>query len=50
MATLHQTQPTVQQLLTSSDYVGALDIISTAREVLDKELSGIQSFRYVCVR
>jgi len=46
MATLHQTQPTVQQLLSSSDYVGALDIISTAQEVLAKELTGIRSFKY----
>ncbi|KAF6027023.1 VPS54 [Bugula neritina] len=47
MATLHQTQPTVQQLLSSSDYVGALDIISTAQEVLAKELTGIRSFKHL---
>lgn len=46
MSTLHQTQPTVQILLSSSDYVGALDIISTAQEVLQKELAGVLSFRW----
>ncbi|XP_067943654.1 vacuolar protein sorting-associated protein 54-like isoform X2 [Watersipora subatra] len=47
MSTLHQTQPTVQILLSSSDYVGALDIISTAQEVLQKELAGVLSFRHL---
>ena len=47
MSTLQQTQPTVQQLLSSNDFVGALDIIATAQEVLANELPGIQSFRFV---
>ena len=46
MATVHQTQPTIQLLLTTSDFVGALDLISTTQEVLHQELAGIQSFRY----
>jgi len=46
MATVHQTQPTIQLLLSTSDYVGALDLISTTQEVLQQELAGIQSFRY----
>lgn len=46
MMTLHQTQPTVQQLLSSNDFVGALDVIATAQDVLKKEMSGITSFRY----
>lgn len=46
MSTLHQTQPTVQLLLSSNDYVGALDIIMAAQEMLTKELMGVTSFRY----
>lgn len=46
MATVHQTQPTIQLLLSTSDFVGALDLISTTQEVLQQELAGIQSFRY----
>lgn len=47
MATVHQTQPTIQLLLTTSDFVGALDLISTTQEVLHQELAGIQSFRHL---
>lgn len=47
MATVHQTQPTVQLLLSTSDYVGALDLIATTQEVLQQELQGIHCFRYV---
>ena len=47
MATVHQTQPTIQLLLSTSDFVGALDLISTTQEVLQQELAGIQSFRYL---
>lgn len=47
MATVHQTQPTIQLLLSTSDFVGALDLISTTQEVLQQELAGIQSFRYI---
>lgn len=45
MATVHQTQPTVQLLLSTSEYVGALDLIATTQEVLQQELQGIHSFR-----
>ena len=45
MATVHQTQPTIQLLLSTSEFVGALDLISTTQEVLTQELAGIQSFR-----
>lgn len=45
MATVHQTQPTIQLLLSTSDFVGALDLITTTQEVLEQELAGIQSFR-----
>ncbi|UYV78299.1 VPS54 [Cordylochernes scorpioides] len=47
MATLHQTQPTVQLLLSTSDYVGALDLIKTSQEVLQRELPGVVSFRHL---
>ncbi|XP_018411143.1 PREDICTED: vacuolar protein sorting-associated protein 54 isoform X1 [Nanorana parkeri] len=47
MATVHQTQPTVQLLLSTSDYVGALDLIATTQEVLQQELQGIHSFRHL---
>ncbi|XP_022787405.1 vacuolar protein sorting-associated protein 54-like isoform X2 [Stylophora pistillata] len=47
MATVHQTQPTIQLLLSTSDFVGALDLIGTTQEVLQQELAGIQSFRHL---
>lgn len=46
MATVHQTQPTIQVLLASSDFIGALDLICTTQEVLSQELRGVYSFRY----
>lgn len=48
METVHQTQPTIQLLLATSDFVGALDLISTTQEVLQQELVGVQSFRCCC--
>ena len=47
IATVQQTQPTIQLLLRSSDFVGALDLITTTQDVLQQELQGIKSFRYV---
>ncbi|XP_073409859.1 vacuolar protein sorting-associated protein 54 [Dendrobates tinctorius] len=47
MATVHQTQPTVQLLLSTSEYVGALELIATTQEVLQQELQGIHSFRHL---
>lgn len=41
MATVLQTQPTLQLLLSSSDYVAALELISSTQEVLAKELAGV---------
>ena len=51
MSTVHQTQPTIQLLLANSEFVGALDLISTTQEVLAQELQGLVCFRsvYVCV-
>lgn len=45
MAAVHQTQPTVQLLLSTSEFVGALELIATTKEVLQQELQGIHSFR-----
>nr|Q9JMK8.1 RecName: Full=Vacuolar protein sorting-associated protein 54; AltName: Full=Vps54-like protein [Rattus norvegicus]CAB96885.1 Vps54l-like protein [Rattus norvegicus] len=47
MATVHQTQPTVQVLLSTSEFVGALDLIATTQEVLQQELQGVHSFRHL---
>ncbi len=45
MSTVHQTQPTIQLLLSTNEFVGALDLIATTQEVLAQELAGIHSFR-----
>ncbi|GLH01415.1 Vacuolar protein sorting-associated protein 54 [Gryllus bimaculatus] len=47
MATVHQTQPTIQLLLSTPDYVAALELISTTQEILLQELAGIHSFRHL---
>ncbi|XP_033735707.1 vacuolar protein sorting-associated protein 54-like [Pecten maximus] len=47
MATVHQTQPTIQLLLSTNEFVGALDLISTTQEVLSQELAGVHSFRHL---
>ncbi|CAG5947463.1 vacuolar protein sorting-associated protein 54 isoform 2-T2 [Menidia menidia] len=47
MAAVHQTQPTVQLLLSTSEFVGALELIATTKEVLLQELQGIHSFRHL---
>ena len=47
MATVHQTQPMIQSLLSAPDYVAALDLISTTQEILVQELAGIYSFRHL---
>ncbi|XP_042369801.1 vacuolar protein sorting-associated protein 54-like, partial [Plectropomus leopardus] len=47
MAAVHQTQPTVQLLLSTSEFVGALELISTTKEVLQQELQGVHSFRHL---
>lgn len=45
MATVHQTQPMIQLLLGTQDYVAALDLIGTAQEICAQELVGIHCFR-----
>ncbi|XP_034944427.1 vacuolar protein sorting-associated protein 54 [Chelonus insularis] len=47
IATVHQSQPMIQLLLSTPDYVAALDLISTTQEILHQELNGIQSFRHL---
>lgn len=47
MATVHQTQPMIQVLLGTQDYVAALDLISTTQEILAQELSTIHCFRHL---
>ncbi|CAH1965831.1 unnamed protein product [Acanthoscelides obtectus] len=47
MSTVLQTQPTLQLLLSSSDYVGALELISSTQEVLAEELAGVTSLRHL---
>lgn len=47
MATVLQTQPTLQLLLSSSDYVAALELISSTQEILVKELAGVTSLRHL---
>ena len=43
--TVKEAQPTVQLLLSSNDYIGALDLIESTLKILGKELSGIQCVR-----
>jgi len=46
MATVQQTQPNIQMLLATSDYVGALDLITATQDILSRDLAGIHSFKY----
>ncbi len=45
ISTVQQTQPTIQLLLRGSDFVGALDLITTTQEVLEQELNGVHALR-----
>lgn len=45
ISTVQQTQPTIQLLLRNSDFVGALDLITTTQEVLQQELHGVHALR-----
>lgn len=49
MTTLHQTQPTIHALLSTSDFVGALDLISRSQELLENDLGGIHCFRWLVI-
>lgn len=47
MATVHQTQPMIQLLLGTQDYVAALDLIGTTQEICAQELIGVHCFRHL---
>lgn len=47
MQTVHQTQPMIQLLLGTQDYVAALDLISTTQEIVAQELIGIHCFKHL---
>lgn len=47
MATVHQTQPMIQLLLGTQDYVAALDLISTTQEIVAQELVGVHCFKHL---
>ncbi|XP_058446866.1 vacuolar protein sorting-associated protein 54 [Malaya genurostris] len=47
MSTVHQTQPMIQLLLSTQDYVAALDLIGTTQEILSQELIGLNCFRHL---
>ncbi|XP_038112094.1 vacuolar protein sorting-associated protein 54 [Culex quinquefasciatus] len=47
MSTVHQTQPMIQLLLSTQDYVAALDLIGTTQEILSQELVGVHCFRHL---
>lgn len=47
MATVHQTQPMIQVLLGTQDYVSALDLIGTTQEILAQELTTVHCFRHL---
>ncbi|XP_076820156.1 vacuolar protein sorting-associated protein 54-like isoform X2 [Clavelina lepadiformis] len=47
MVTVHQTQPTIQLLLQTSEYAGSLDLIRTTQDVLHQELAGLHCFRHL---
>lgn len=47
IVTVQQTQPTIQLLLSTSDFVAALDLITTTQEVLTQELQGVHALRHL---
>ncbi|XP_024082604.1 vacuolar protein sorting-associated protein 54 isoform X2 [Cimex lectularius] len=47
MSVVIKTQPSIQLLLSSPDYVGALDLIYSNKELLKEELADIHSFRHL---
>lgn len=47
MAEVHQTQPMIQQLLGTADYVAAIDLIGSTQELVAKELSGVHCFKHL---
>lgn len=46
MSTVYQTQPTIQLQLASSEFTGALDLISMSQDILRQDLRGIRALRH----
>ena len=47
LAAVSQTQATIQLLLATEDYVGALELIAATKEVLRTELNGVHCLRHL---
>lgn len=47
MAEVHQTQPMIQLLLGTADYVAAIDLIRSTQELVAKELACIHCFKHL---
>lgn len=47
LSAVSQTQSTIQLLLATSDFVGALDLISTTKEILRTELHGLHCLKHL---
>lgn len=47
MASVHQCQPMIQLQLGTQDYVAALDLICTTKEIVAQELIGIHCFKHL---
>mmetsp|Transcript_13000 Transcript_13000/g.33537 ORF Transcript_13000/g.33537 Transcript_13000/m.33537 type:complete len:576 (+) Transcript_13000:64-1791(+) len=47
IATIRTAQPTIQALLASEDYVGALELIGSTQAVLRGELAGVRCFTHL---
>jgi len=45
--TLHNTQPTIQVLLTRQEFSGALDLISTSEDILGNEVVEVEALRHL---
>ncbi len=46
MSSVHETQPTIQLHLSSSEFTGALDLIAMSQDILRQDLRGIRSLRH----
>ena len=46
IANVHQTQHTIQLLLGTSDFVGALELITRTQSILSSDLRGVTCLRY----
>jgi len=44
---VHQTQPTIQSLLSVQEFAGALDLISTSQDILNDHVGDVLALRYL---